>query len=343
MTQDSITLQPMLPVIDDIIIDDGPVVTSHPLTPYQVLRMLPKDATPAQQDSAIQAWFIPGAIAYSQQPDTLHLPGHEPAVDLRIVSLPQYYRENYFSGDSLYHPEVVGGRFGVAGDPVPYTIRGDNMFTSLLLICFAIFIVSLSKARYIIGRQLRHFFYLPHGIDDEVTETGGELRFQLFLALLACLLMAITTYQYAIDFVAQTFVLPNDFLLVMIFLAVFVAYFVLKGGLYSLVNTVFFGNGPNRQWLKTLLFIMATEGVLLFPIVLLVVYFDLPLEKAAYYYGFVFLFTKILAFYKAWSIFFWQNGLFLQIFLYFCALEIVPLLVLAGSLGILMEQLKITF
>ena len=38
---------------------------ARPQTPYQVLRMLPRDATPAQQDSAIQAWFQPGEIHYS--------------------------------------------------------------------------------------------------------------------------------------------------------------------------------------------------------------------------------------------------------------------------------------
>ena len=106
---------------------------------------------------------------------------------------------------------------------------------------------------------------------------------------------------------------------------------------------MFFGSGPSQRWLKTLLFIAATEGVLLFPVVLLVVYFDLPLENAVYYYGFVFIFTKILAFYKSWTIFFRQNGIFLQIFLYFCALEIVPLLGLLGGLGVLIDQLKITF
>ena len=339
---DSIASLP-LPVIDDLIIDDtGGVAYSRPQTPYQVLRLLPKDATPAQQDSAIQAWFKPGKIEYSQRPDTLHLPGHGPAVDLRIVSLPQYYRENYFSGDSLYHPEVAGGRFGVAGDPVPYTIRGDNMFTSLLLLCFVIFVVSISQSRHFIVRQLKDFFYLSHH-DDDITETGAELRFQLFLVLLGCLLLAITTYQYAIDFVAQTFALPNDFLLVALFFGVFVGYFLLKWGLYALVNEVFFGSGPSQRWLKTLLFIAATEGVLLFPVVLLVVYFDLPLENAVYYYGFVFIFTKILAFYKSWTIFFRQNGIFLQIFLYFCALEIVPLLGLLGGLGVLIDQLKITF
>lgn len=343
MTQDSISLQPMLPVIDDIIIDSGQPAYSYPLTPYQVLRMLPRDATPAQQDSAIQAWFQPGEIHYSSRPDTLHLPGHEPGTDLSIVSLPQYYRENYFSNDSLYHPEAETGPFGVAGEPVPYTVRGDDMFTSLLLICFAVFVISISQARSIIARQFHHFFYLPHGNNDEIAETSGELRFQFFLVLVGCLLLSITTHQYATDFVAETFSLPNDFAFVMLFFSIFVGYFLVKWAIYSVVNTVFFGNGPNRHWLKTLLFLTAIEGVLLFPIVLLVVYFDMPLQNAVYYYVFVFIFTKILTFYKALSIFFWRNGLFLQIILYFCALEIVPLLVLVGGVGVLIEHLKITF
>ena len=68
---------------------------TKPQTPYQVLRLLPKDATPAQQDSAIQAWLEPVEIRYSERPDTLHLPGDGIPKDLKAVSLPQqYYREN---------------------------------------------------------------------------------------------------------------------------------------------------------------------------------------------------------------------------------------------------------
>ena len=68
---------------------------TKPQTPYQVLRLLPKDATPAQQDSAIQAWLEPREIKFSEQPDTLHLPGEGIPKDLKVVNLPQYYRENF--------------------------------------------------------------------------------------------------------------------------------------------------------------------------------------------------------------------------------------------------------
>ena len=83
------------------------------LTPKQVLSWLPKNATPAQQDSMIRAHIKPSEIHWSEMPDTLHLPGHKPGKSFRDVSLPQYYRESFFSKDSLFHPELKGGRLGV--------------------------------------------------------------------------------------------------------------------------------------------------------------------------------------------------------------------------------------
>ena len=67
------------------------------LTPKEVLSWLPYDATPEQQDSAIQAHFKPDSIHWSNRPDTLHLPGHSVGKDVRIVDLPLYYRESFFS------------------------------------------------------------------------------------------------------------------------------------------------------------------------------------------------------------------------------------------------------
>ena len=77
------------------------VVQHRPLTPAQVLSWLPRDATPAQQDSAIQAHFKPSEIHWSEHPDTLHLPGHSPGVDLMKADLPQYYKESFFSKSAL--------------------------------------------------------------------------------------------------------------------------------------------------------------------------------------------------------------------------------------------------
>lgn len=345
MLQDSVHTQTQfreLPIIDNMVIDEGQPTHSRPMTPYQVLRMLPRDATPAQQDSAIQAWFQPGEIHYSDRPDTLHLPGHEPGHSSKDVSLPQYYREGFFSKDTLLHPEMSGGRYGVAGDPIPYTVRSDNMFTSLLLFCLVIFIISMSRADRFIGRQLKDFFYFNHK-EENITETSGELRFQLFLIVLGCILGSVTAYLYITEYVADVFVLSNDFQLIAIFFGCFVGYFIVKGLLYSLVNTVFFGGNKNLQWIKADLFLTATESVLVFPAVMLQVYFDLSIQNVTYYYVFVVIFIKLLTFYKSLLIFFSKNSFFLQNFLYFCTLEITPMLGFTGALLLIVDLLKVNF
>ena len=226
-------------------------------------------------------------------------------------------------------------------DSIPYTIRGDNLFTSLLLICMIVFAVSVSNPRQFVLRQLKDFFYQPLG-SRNMSETTGELRVQFFLVLLGCLLLSISTFIYVNDYVSENYLLEN-YQMVAVFFSVFLGYILLKGVLYEIVNNVFFHHTAVVAWRKSALFLTALEGLLLFPIVLLQVYFDLSFENAVLYYGFVLFFSKILTFYKCWSIFFRQIGVFFQNILYFCTLEIVPLLILGGGMKVLIDVLKINF
>ena len=205
---------------------------SH-ITPAMVLSWLPRSATPAQQDSAIQSRFKPKEIRWSNRPDTLHLPGHDKGHNLLDTKLPQYYREGFFSKDSLFHPELPGGRYGMAGDPVPYTIHGDNFITSLLLICFIMAIISFANARTFIVRQLKSLFYLPHEGTSEINETANELRFQFLLVFLACVLIALLFYFYTINTFGDTFVLQTQYHLIGIYLGMVIAYITAKRHYYG--------------------------------------------------------------------------------------------------------------
>ena len=49
-----------------------PLKYKKELTPKEVLKWLPTNATPAQQDSMIQAHIKPSEIHWSNMPDTLH-------------------------------------------------------------------------------------------------------------------------------------------------------------------------------------------------------------------------------------------------------------------------------
>lgn len=318
------------------------VARPHEITPAEVLSWLPKTATPAQQDSAIQRHVKVSEIRWSMQPDTLHMPGQPKGKSFRDASLPQYYRESFFSKDSLFHPELSGGRLGVAGDPVPYSIAGDNALTALLLACFVLAVFALGTARDFIIRQAKSFFYVQHANTTEITETAGELWMQMLLMAQTCLLFSIIVFSYTRTYVGDTFVI-EQYQLIGLYTAVVAVYFLLKILLYWGVGKVFFDSKKNEHWIKSFLFTAAAEGVLLFPVVMLIAYFELSIQHAAVYVGIVILFVKILAFFKTILIFFRQNGTYLQIILYLCALEIVPLALLLGSLGLISNILKVNF
>ena len=316
-----------------------------PRHPYKVLHELPKDATPAQQDSALQTVYSNNTYTKKATPiDSLSLLNRcNVKNNLEKVELPQYYKQNFFSTDSLWHPELNGGRYGIAGDPVPYTIREDNMITALLIGCFVLAFVALSKSRWFIMRQAKSFFRVQRSGTTEMTETTNEFRFQFFLVALTCLLLSLVAFFYAQEYNSDTFLVSSQYQLIAMFFGVFAGYFSLKALLYSFVNWVFFERRQNGQWMRSYLFTTAVEGVLMFPMVISQAYFGLSVKNTIIYVAAVVFLTRLLSLYKSFLIFFRQKGGFVQIILYFCALEMVPLLILSGVLAVLINYLNINF
>ena len=132
-------------------------------------------------------------------------------------------------------------------------------------------------------------------------------------------------------------------MLLVIFLGVFLAYFLIRFGLYTMVNNLFFDSSKNKKFLTSLLYLSAVEGLVLYPALALLTFMHLPAQNAIWYCLIVVILVKILTFYKTFTIFFKQNDFFLQIILYFCALEMVPLFTLWGGLSVIVDYLKINF
>ena len=296
-------------------------------------------------DIGLQHTQLRAEPTWTLMPDSFALyRAHLDSAKTEQADVHRYLHDSFFERDSIFRTEVRSSGYGVAGDPVPYTLRSDDMIGLLLLFCFMVFSVSLAHSKYFIGRQLKSFFTTPRGDDsDMVSETSGELRFQLFLVGVGCLLVALAGYLFVTENIAQTFVLHHDFQLVALLMAAGVVFYALKALLYTIVDNIFFDSKRNLQFLTSLLFLHSVASVLVFPVVMLMIYFDLSVQNATYFFGFVLIMVKILTFYKAWSIFFRQRGGALQTFLYFCTLELTPLLVFCGTMLAVVNSLTITF
>lgn len=120
------------------------------------------------------------------------------------------------------------------------------------------------------------------------------------------------------------------------------AYILVKGAAFSLTGWVFFDRRRNEEWLKSFLFLLAMEGVCIFPVVMLQAYFEMSVQTTLICTLTVVVLFKLLALYKSYLIFFRHSGNSLQIFLYFCMLEAMPLVALMGVLDILTGFLKVS-
>ena len=315
----------------------------HQPTPAQVLEWLPANATPEEQDSAIQANIKPSEITWSQQPDTLHLPGSPKGRSWRDVSLPKYYRESFFTDKPFFNPNLFGGRLGVAGDPVPYSIARDNVITLLLLGCFILALLAFAKSRRFILRQAKDFFRPPISENmTAITETSSEFRFQFFLVLQSCLLFALVYFFYIQIRVTDTFVI-DQYQVIGVYALIILGYVFVKAAAFWLTGWVFFDRRRNEFWMKSFLFLLAMEGVCIFPAVMLQAYFEMPVHTTLICTTVVLIVFKLLALYKSYLIFFRHSGNSLQIFLYFCTLEAIPMAALLGALAITTGLLKVDY
>ncbi len=309
-------------------------------TPGQIISWLPKDATPEQQDSAVQAHTKPREIHWSQCPDTLHLPGHSIGKKVTDAHLPIYYKESYFSDKPYYHPEMVGKRQGEAGDPMPYTIASDNYMTSLLLICLIGTAMAISSSSEFFVRRLKMLFHPRPSETSLFTQTSNEIRIQVAMAIEACLLLAILFIYYLKYFVADTFTI-GQYEMTAMFAGVFAAFFFIKYILQSTVGWVFFSAEQNRQWNSSSLFLCACLGLLLLPMSLIQSFFDLNIKISLIYCLSAIGIYEILSFYKLHRIFFLHRGAYPGFILYLCTLEIIPAALIWSALTVISGNLKI--
>lgn len=249
----------------------------------------------------------------------------------------------FHSNDSALHTTVGSGKSGVVGEPLPYSVKSDYLVTGMLIGCFMMALVAFSHSKRFFRHQFKYFFYEPQNGITEASETSNEIRFQLLFVLQTCVLLSVIYFFYTTECVANTFILDTNAHLIGIFLGVFVLYFIFKALIYCFVNWLFFERRSNERWMKSFVFIASLEGMLIFPLVLLLSYFNLSFNNATLYMAIVIILIKLLSFYKCFIIFFKRKGAFLQIFLYFCTLEIVPLLSLWGILTMIVDQLKINY
>ena len=123
--------------------------------------------------------------------------------------------------------QAHSSRFGVLGHPIPSQLGNDDLTTITLLLCFVAIATSIAFAREFISRQLRNFFYEVHS-EELNNVTSNELRFEILLVVIDCMLLGIASYIAASEKIPGIFVRDTVFTNIIILSALFCGYFLCK-------------------------------------------------------------------------------------------------------------------
>ena len=217
---------------------------------------------------------------------------------------------------------------GFEGTPISYSPRTDDAIALTLLACFFLSSIALARGKKFLSQQVKDFVLHRERTSIFDSSTAADVRYLLVLVLQTCVLSGITFLNYFHDTCPALMDHVSSLLLLGIYVGFCLAYFLLKWLLYMFLGWTFFDKNKTNIWLESYSALIYYVGFALFPFVLFLVYFDLSLTTLVIIGSIILIFTKILMFYKWIKLFFHQfSGLFLLI-LYFCALEIVPCLLL---------------
>ena len=217
---------------------------------------------------------------------------------------------------------------GFEGTPISYSPRTDDAIALTLLVCFFLSSIALARGKKFLSQQVKDFVLHRERTSIFDSSTAADVRYLLVLVLQTCVLSGITFLNYFHDTCPALMDHVSSLLLLGIYVGFCLAYFLLKWLLYMFLGWTFFDKNKTNIWLESYSALIYYVGFALFPFVLFLVYFDLSLTNLVIIGSIILIFTKILMFYKWIKLFFHQfSGLFLLI-LCFCALEIVPCLLL---------------
>lgn len=232
---------------------------------------------------------------------------------------------------------------GMERIPIPYSLRMDDGVTVILLCCFFLSAYILSHSHKLLLQLMKNFLLHRERTSIFTTSTATDMRYLLLLILQACVLAGICLFGHFKDVVPGLIAHVPPGILLGAYTGTCLLYLFLKWLLYSFLGWIFLDKSTLSLWIDSYSTLLYYLGFILFPLALFIVYFNLSILQTVIMGLFLVLSTKILMFYKWLKLFCHNLRGCLFLILYFCALEIMPCLVLYQGMMRLNEFLIIKF
>ena len=215
------------------------------------------------------------------------------------------------------------------GEPIPYQMKTDDIVTIVLLFCMLLATIALTMIGKPWGRKLAQLPLFNFRQNDlMVTETPGGIQPFLLIqmGLSVCLLLLDITIRMNQPLVELP--LPSSSMLA-IYMVLAILFLLFRWLLYRFVLWMFVPPAHIPFIMEAWTNSVCVEGMFLLPLLVIDIYYNVQFVL------FVIVLFVVSIIPRIW-LFYWQKKLFslnfygsLLIFLYFCALEIFPVVFIA--------------
>ncbi|MCQ2077594.1 MAG: DUF4271 domain-containing protein [Bacteroidaceae bacterium] len=204
-----------------------------------------------------------------------------------------------------------------------YSVTGDDGIILISIILFALFALAISRGRMALIHNWTIFFTNRKASGGEQVASAGEvIRNNV---LLICIMSASVGLLY---FCLTSLHADKSSLGVLFSVTGLILLYILaKLIAYNVINWAFFEWDAKAKWDTAYLFILACTAFAFFPLALAKIYLQLSDQLTLICAVSILIIYKILLFCKLYIIFKCKNYGFLLLFLYFCTLEILPVLI----------------
>ena len=236
---------------------------------------------------------------------------------------------SFFRSDTLLHAEVSVPTYGFAATETPYRLRHDGWSGVLLLLCLLMAASLVQRLRKKFRELLRGvFFPIPGKTDVPLVDDPLRPSTRIIAVGLLSLTAAMVTFTYTQHDVGFYLFPETPYLMFAAFFLLWLCYFLAKRLMGNFVNWIFFRKEKIFTWKRAYTFLYVIEGMLSLVLALIVTYLQVPHEMVLPMVLFLIILVKILLLFKTHQIFFPKMYGTLHLFVYFCTLELMPLLVM---------------
>lgn len=212
--------------------------------------------------------------------------------------------------------------------PVSQPHYADNLWVGGILACTFILTIVLSDRKHYLSRLLKDFF-LPRENTIEGVRTTSIVYLRIFMYSITFASTALLLALYAIG---ESFDTLSHGMLWAIIGAAVLLFYLLKLLLFAATNRIFFDSITTKAWEQGYACWTILSGIPLYFLTIVAIFFNLSSQAISWLLIICFAILEMCLLYKAFHIFSAKKYGILQIFIYLCTLELMPLLVAGKAL-----------